>query len=205
MRSKYFLIVILLIVCSNDHFIQRASSDYFPLKEGYWWRYASGDDTLIIDVDSAETILQIECFPVSVGGYLRYLTKNSKSLNQYIKIVYNFSGDDYTIIEGFITRIELPLIKSNVWEDSLVDSLNISGQWIKAKYYTRGEVVRFSYLSDYDGDVYTIELQTIEILTLPDTTVIDTIDTVEDYAPGIGLVRYDNEEGEYILIEYEID
>ncbi len=198
-----FVILLFLLSCDN-YIIERASSDYFPIEEGNWWHYVRDSDTLIAEVEPLDTILQIECFPITFGGYLKYWSEDYGSISEYINIIYNFSGDDYTIIEDFIVRIELPLIDGNTWEDSLVDSLNISGEWIHAKYNISGRVSGFSYSENFDGDVYTIELNTIESLISPDTTIIDSNYVVEDYAPDIGLVRFENGDGEYTLIDYEL-
>ncbi len=198
-----FVIFLFFLACEN-HIIERCASDYFPLAQGNWWRYVSNGDTLMVEVEPRDTILHVECFPVSFGGNIEYLAKNSESIVEYVEIVYNFSGQDYTIIEDFIMRIETPLVDGNTWEDSLIDSLNVSGAWIKAKYYINGRITGFAYADDYEGDVYTIELETIETLMFPDTMIIDTSHVTEDYAPNTGLVRFHNEAGEYNLIEYDI-
>ncbi len=204
MRFRFLLLLVLFIFCSNDHFVQRASRDYFLFEEGNWWQYASNDDTVLVEVEAPDTILQTECFPVSFGGYTKYLAESHKAIIEYINIFYNFAGDDYTIVDDFIMRIELPLVDGNTWEDSLVGSLDVAGQLIQAKYHVRGGVTGFVHDDDFDGDVYTIELTSIETVISLDTTVIDSNYVVEYYAPDIGLVRFDNEAGEYILFDYEV-
>jgi hypothetical protein len=200
--SVLWVVTFLLLLSCENYIIERAASDYFPLADGNWWRYASNDDTLIVEVEPRDTLLHVQCFPVIFGGSAKYLAKNAESIAEYIEILYNFSGDDYIILKDFIMRIEIPLVAGNTWEDSLIDSLNVFGAWIKAQYYIRGRVTGFTYVEDYEGDVYTIELETIETFTSPDTTIIDTNYVTEDYAPNIGLVRFYNEEGRYNLIEY---
>jgi hypothetical protein len=194
----------LFLFCSNDHFVQRTSRDYFFFEEGNWWRYASNDDTILVEVEPPDTILQIEFFPVSFGGYTKYLAEEPDAIIEYVNILYNFAGDDYTMIDDFIMRIELPLVDGHTWEDSLVSSLDVSGQQIQAKYSVIGGVTEFTYDEDFDGDVYTIEVMSIETLISSDTTVVDSNYIVEYYAPDIGLVRFDIEEGAYTLIDYEI-
>ncbi len=198
------LVTLLFLLSCENHIIERAASDYFPFSEGNWWRYVSNNDTVLVKIEPPDTILQVECFPVSFGGYVKHLAKDSKAITEYINIVYNFAGDDYTIIDDFIMRIELPLVKGNAWEDSLVDSLNVSAQLIKAKYSISGRVTEYAYVDNFDCDVYTIELSTIELLTSPDTTLTDTSYVVEHYAPDIGLAQFENEDGEYTLIDYDI-
>ncbi len=204
MRFRFSILLALFLFCSNDHFVQRTSRDYFFFEEGNWWRYASNDDTVLVEVEPPDTILQIEFFPVSFGGYTKYLAEEPDAIIEYVNILYNFAGDDYTMIDDFIMRIELPLVDGHVWEDSLVDSLDVSGQLIQAKYAVSGGVTEFTYDEDFDGDVYTVEIISIETLISPDTTVVDSNYIVEYYAPDIGLVRFDTEEGAYTLIDYEI-
>lgn len=204
MRFRFSILLALFLFCSNDHFVQRTSRDYFFFEEGNWWRYASIDDTVLVEVEPPDTILQIEFFPVSFGGYTKYLAEEPDAIIEYVNILYNFAGDDYTMIDDFIMRIELPLVDGHVWEDSLVGSLDVSGQLIQAKYAVSGGVTEFTYDEDFDGDVYTVEIISIETLISPDTTVVDSNYIVEYYAPDIGLVRFDTEEGAYTLIDYEI-
>ena len=204
MKYRFLLVLVLFLFCSNENFVQRASRDYFLFEEGNWWRYASGDDTMLVEVEPADTILQTECFPVSFGGYTRYLAESHTAIIEYINVLYNFAGDDYTIIDDFVMRIELPLVDGNNWEDSLVGSLEVAGQLIQAKYHVRGVVTGFTHDDNFDGDVYTIELSSVERVILLDTTMLDSSYVVEHYAPDIGLVLFDNEVGEYILIDYEV-
>lgn len=196
---------VFLLFLSCDNIIEKSASDYFPYEEGNWWRYFGDSETLFVEVEPLDTLLQTECFPVTYGGVVKYLVKNERAIDEYVKILYDFSGDDYTIIEDFITRIELPLVYGNTYQDSLIDSLNIFGQWVKAKYHISGVVSEYEYNdSVYTGDVYKIELVTVYHLISQDTTIIDTTNVEEYYAPDIGMVRLRNEDNDYYLIAYEL-
>jgi hypothetical protein len=198
------ILIILLIVGCGDNIIQRASKDYFQYREGNWWRLASDQDTITVEIETIDTLLQIECYPVSYGGYVKYLVKNPDAILEYAIAVYHFSGEDHTIFEDFIERIELPLINGNTWQDSLVDSIFVAGAWVKAKYYSQGLVTGFENVSGY-GDVYTVEINSIEMIISPDTMYIDTVDIIESYAPEIGLVHLENNNGIFDLIDYEVE
>ncbi|UCG92369.1 MAG: hypothetical protein JSV97_01260 [candidate division WOR-3 bacterium] len=201
----FALIALLLLSCEN-HIIQRASSDYFPLDEGNWWRYTSANDTLFIEVEPLDTILNVECFPISADGYVTYRTKDDNGISDYINIVYNFSGETYTIIEDFIMRIELPLLDGNTFNDSLVDSLELSGEWVKAAYHVSGVVSVDEYSSGlYDGDVYRVEISVRETLMAIDTTIINDTYVEELYAPDIGVVQFLAGNSEYHLIAYHLN
>lgn len=198
------ILVSFLFVSCGDNIIQRAASDYFQYREGNWWQLAGDQDTMLVEVEAVDTLLQVECFPVSFGGYTKYLIKRPDAISQYIKITTNFGGADHTVIEDFIKRIELPLVDGNTWQDSLVDSIFVSGAWVKAKFYVSGSIRGFETIGGY-GDVYTIEIRNIEAIISPDTMTIDTIDVLEDYAPDIGLVCFEHTDGIFNLIDYEVE
>lgn len=203
MKYRMLLLILLFIFCGNNHIVERAAEDYFPMRTDYWWRYASENDTLLVEVEPPDTLLQIECFPVSFNGAVRYLAKSYNAVSQYVRKTYNYAGADHIVLENFIVRIELPLIKGNAYQYYLNDSIYVADQLIRAHYETIGNVVDFIYESEY-GDVYEVETITIESLTTPDTAIVDTSTVTEFYAPAVGMVRFTDSTSEYHLIEYNI-
>lgn len=211
-KLKYFkqffgLVTSLIFLSCGNYIIERAASDYFPYKDGNWWQYSGGPQyspqTIRVEVEPKDTILGLECYPVNFSGDIHYFLKTDKAIEEYIKIDYTFSGNDYTIAEDFLKRIELPLIAGNSYQDSLDDSLNVSGSWIKVKYKVEGLVSRYES-EDLYGNIYKIVLSTIETISLSDTIMTSTNYLEEYYAPDIGLIRFKNSDGEYQLIEYEV-
>jgi hypothetical protein len=202
MKYRVLLFVLLAVFCSDNHIIQRAAEDYFPLRAEYWWRYASENDTLYVEVEPADTILGIEYYPVSYNGVVKYLSKSDNGVTQYIRIIYNYAGNDHTVIEDFIMRLELPLIADNTYQYRLADSIYVADQVIKAWYEVDGIIVDHAYDSDY-GDVYEVNITTIESLITPDTSIADTNEVTEFYAPGVGMVRLIDGASEYELLEYD--
>jgi hypothetical protein len=203
MKFRILLFVLLIVFCGDNHIIQRAAEDYFPLEEGFWWRYASETDTVYVEVEPADTILQTECFPTTYNGAVRYLSKSDNGIHHYIKRTYNYTGTDHTIMEAFVIRIELPLIKGNSYQYRLADSIYVADQLIKASHDVHGIVLDHTYESQY-GDIYEVQLTTVDSLTTPDTLLIDATDVIEYYAPGVGMVRFLDGTSEYHLIEYNI-
>ncbi len=203
MRYKYAFLIFLFVYCGDNHIIQRAAEDYFPLREGHWWEYTNQNDTILVEVEPLDTILQIQCFPVSYGGTVKYLAKHDESVSQYFITLYNFAGIDYTVLEDFIIRIELPLVRGNSYRQVLTDSILVAGQLIRADYEVIGDVIAFAYEPAY-GDVYELHITTIQTLVTPDTTHADTAEVTEYYAPGVGMIRFRDASGEYHLIEYNI-
>ena len=191
----------LIVFCSDNHIIQRAAEDYFPLRAEYWWRYASENDTLYVEVEPADTILGIEYYPVSYNGVVSYLSKFDNGVAQYVRKVYNYAGNDHTVIEDFIIRLELPLIADNSYQYRLSDSIYVANQLIKAHYEVDGIIVDYAYDSAY-GDVYEVNIIIIESLISADTSIVDTSEVTEYYAPGVGMVRLIDGTSEYDLLEY---
>jgi len=196
-----------MFTCENS-IIERAACDYLPYKEGNWWRYS--DSTLydpqiiLVEVEPKDTILMTECFPVSYSGEVRYYAISEDALSEYVKILYNFSGEDYTIVEGFIKRIELPLVEGVSYRDSLCDSLELFGSWVKAKYKIHGFVSEYQYDRLY-GSIYKVVLTTTQSLTVSGSATTDVENLDEYYAPNIGLVQFNDEEREYKLVEYHLE
>jgi hypothetical protein len=204
MKYRLLTLVILVAVCSNNHFIQRAAGDYFPLAEGNIWRFVQGTDTTVVEVEPLEVLLGRECYPVSYGGFTAWYEKTAQAVDEYIKIVHFFSGNEYTVVEDYAIRMELPFVEGNTWQDSLVGSLDISGQLITAKYYIDGEITGYTYDEEHGGDVYSLELTKTKMIITPDTTYTETESLTEAYAPEIGLVRFNYGAGEYVLVDYEL-
>jgi hypothetical protein len=157
----------------------------------------------LIEVEEKDTVLHTESYPVSYNGEIRHLIKRAKGIFQYVKIVYNIGGDDWTIIEDFIKRIELPIIDNNTFEDSLVDSINVLGELIHGRYLIKGNVLGYDYDGKW-GEVYKIDLTKISSIVSAETTIVDTSNTREYYAPDVGMVRFETNAGDFHLIEYQI-
>ena len=201
MKYRILLCVMLAVFCSDNHIVQRAAEDYFPLLAEYWWRYASETDTLYVEVEPADTILGIQYYPVSYNGVVKYLSKFENGIAQYVRKIFNYAGNDHTVLEDFIVRLELPLIAGNSYHYGLSDSIYVANQLIKAQYDVDGIIVDYTHDSDY-GDVYEVNITTIESLITPDTSIVDTNEVTEYYAPGVGMVRLIDGASEYVLLEY---
>jgi hypothetical protein len=194
--------IILVCVSCDEHIIQRAASDYFQYEPGNWWRLIGTADTLYVEVESPDTIDQIEVIPVSYNGKARFVFEGDEALYEHISVVYTFSGSEYPVIDDFIARIELPFVNGNTWHDSLTGSIEVAGQEVTAQYHVWGSIIDCQYSDTYDGDVYTIEIMTRTQMVTSDTTVTDSVSVREEFAPGIGIVRFHSGTEEYFLTDY---
>ena len=207
-KIPWFLIPALLLItgCGNN-IVERSAADYFPYAAGNWWRYNNNSSydpqTIFVEVEPLDTLIQIECYPVTYSGVASYYALGATGIREYIKIVHAFAGEEYTVLEGFIKRVVTPLVTGSGFADSLADSLNVAGAWIKGKYEIRGLVSEFTDDELY-GNVYKIAFTVRETVVDPDTTIIWDRNFNEVYAPGIGLVRFNNEQGEFHLSEYDL-
>ena len=195
-------IVLFGIVDCGNHIVQRAVEDYFQYHEGNWWQLVGTSDTMYVEVEPADTVLQKHVMPVSYNGIARMIHDADEALYEFISVEYTFAGSPFTVINDFAVFIELPMVKGNTWRDSLIDSLEVSGQVVHATYHVWGIVSDCAYDERHGGDVYTIELNSVLSVTSPDTAIIDSSAILEEYAPGTGVVRFRNETDDYLLDEY---
>lgn len=196
-----------MLMSCQDFIIERSASEYFPLQEGNRWLYSRDDlydpMTILVEVEARDTIAQVECYPVNFADRARFYVKDSKGISEYVHITHTFSGNEYTVAEGFVRRLELPLVKGGAYHDSVFGSLDVSGELISAVHTVDG------FVSDYEddalyGSVYRVVLTAVTRIVYQDSTVQTTEQVDEYYAPRIGLVRFDGDEGSFRLIDCEI-
>lgn len=200
--------IIILSISCKDNIIERAGSEYFPIKQGNWWRYANNDpyqpEIVSITVEPVDTLLQREVYPFNISGEFHYFSKDTKGIKEYIEITHNYGGSIYTILQGYITRLELPLVRGNRFTDSLSDSLDFFGIWIKGRYLINGLVSDYQNDELY-GEVYKVIISISESVVTPDSNISSQRYVEEYYAPGIGLVRFKNSDGEFSLTDYHLE
>ena len=207
LKLRLSIFLLFFFNCENK-IIERSIGDYFPIKEGNWWLYSNEDlyNPKMVDVkiESLDTILQTECYPFNFSGDFHYFAKDTRGIKEYIRITQYYEGMEWTILEGFIRRLELPMVKGNQYIDSLTDSLDFFGEWIKGRYYIKGLV------SDYEvdelyGTVYRVIITTIRTIESADSTITKEESFEEYYAPDIGMIRFKNQEGDFKLTDFHIE
>ncbi|MEO0206067.1 MAG: hypothetical protein ABIL22_05275 [candidate division WOR-3 bacterium] len=204
----FFSGLLLVFSACENNIIERSATDYFPIKEGNWWYYANNDlynpKNINITVESPDIILQRECYPFNVSGEFHYYSKDQKGIKEYILVTQNYGGYDYTILQGFVTRLELPLVQGNQFSDSLVDSLDLADKWIKAYYSINGLVSDYQNNEIY-GEVYRIIISKHQYISTQDSTIANEEYVEEYYAPNIGLIKFKNRDGEFTVTDFHIE
>lgn len=202
-RTAVTIAAVGLLHCGD--IVLRTSAEYLPFRPGNWWRLVENgiyDPRVILaEVEDPDTLAGIECLPVDYSGQVEYVYRTAEALRRYAEIVYSLSGTEHTIAAGFLTRIPLPLLDGCRFTDSLVDSSNIAGVWIRGTYRIDGLVVAEPEDPHYAG-VYRVITTTTRILALPDTTIEQRARREEFFAPDIGLVRLILDDVEYSLTDY---
>jgi hypothetical protein len=205
---KWLMLFIFVFLSCQNGIVERSASDYFPLNEGNWWLYSQSDlydpMTILVEVEPLDTIAGVECYPVNFSDGTRYYARDSKGISEYVRITHTFSGNDYTVAEGFVRRLELPLVKGSAYNDSVIGSLDVSGELIYAVHRVGGFVSDYEY-DDLYGSIYRVILTAVTSIVYDDSTIQTSRQVEEYYAPDIGLIRFDLDEGSYRLIDYEID
>lgn len=206
-RAGRLLAALLMAAGCGNHIVQRAADDFLCLEPGNWWRYHDGSAyeprTVYREVEPADTLLGVECLPVTSSGVAAYYAPGDQGIREYIKIVHAFSGAEYTVLEGFVLRLETPLVAGNVFADSLIDSINVAGAWITGRYAISGLVSDHQPHELY-GTLYPVYLTVRETVVAPDSAFARERSITEYYAPGIGLVQFENEQGFFRLSDYSV-
>jgi hypothetical protein len=203
----YWAIVATVLISCDNRIIERAASDYFPIETGNWWRYS--DDNIYephqvyVEVESLTSVMNTDCYPVTYSGVVHYIARDKRAIREYKELIYDFEGDDYIVARSFLTRIQLPMVQGNGYADSMSDSVNVGGNFIYGKCRIDGLVSEYEDNNLY-GNIYKIIINTRETIIAPDTTIARTSSVEEYYAPGIGLVRFIDDEGEFNLSDYQL-
>ena len=204
-KFSYCLAIFVVLISCDNRIIERSSSDYFPFKEGNWWSYYNGQDTTYIEVLDPDTLLELETMTISFGGEIRHWLMSDAAIEEYAEVVYYHTGIAYPIIQEFFMRNELPLVNGYWFGDSMTDSIMISGVNVRAYFSYEARVVDYQYQAEYDADVYHVTHQMAKTIESPDTIITVSHNREEYYAPGIGIVRFVDNTGDYSLIDYYID
>ncbi len=199
------LAVLITLVGCDNRIIERTAGDYFPFRDNCWWSYYNGQDTVFIEVLEPDTVLGIETMTVNFSGDMKRWIKSKGMIEEYVELTYYHTGIPYPVIQDFFVRNELPFVNGYVFSESMTDSITISGITVRAEFYFESRVVGYQYQETYDADVYQVSYQSVKTLDTPDSTVIDTAVWDEYYAPGIGIVRFVDNTGDYSLIDYQIE
>jgi len=203
----WWAVIIAIFVSCDNRIIERAASDYYPIETGNWWRYSDNElyepQQVYVEVESLTSVLNTDCYPVTFSGVVHYIAVDDWAVREYKELIYNYDGSDHTIARGFLTRIQLPFIQGDIYVDSVRDSIDVGGISIQGTCRVNGLVSAYEGNSLY-GSVYKVIITTTETIVLPDTTFTNASSVEEYYAPGVGLMKFVNDEGEFNLSDFQL-
>ena len=201
------VIILLNLNCNEDKTLYRATSDYFPLKNGMIWYYANNfdnTDTSIVKVIGDTSAYGRPCILVSRGSLEEYWIKDKSEIKKLVDIKINRAGFDFFLEQDYRQYFQLPLIKDNSWRDSLHYSIDVLGDMINFRHIIVGKVEDIEDISTPAG-----EFSEVYRVSLVDTLQVDDSVTVKTsfywLAPEVGIVkqRFETEDTiDQILVQF---
>uniref|UniRef100_A0A7C4GDB6 DUF3108 domain-containing protein n=1 Tax=candidate division WOR-3 bacterium TaxID=2052148 RepID=A0A7C4GDB6_UNCW3 len=194
--------IVALGLLSCDTVLFRAGQDYFPLVPGSEWRYAVGNDTVTVTVDTAPAVAANRaCTRLYRNLAAEYWVKSrTEVLRLYTRIEILPQGED-TIEHRFGRVYELPLVEGATWQVPFKDTLVFLGT--DTIFYSHSLTGRVAAIEDVTvpageyTDCYRIELA--EEIICRDTT---RSQWTEWLAPGVGIVKRRSATTEELLASY---
>ncbi len=192
MSFRIFLLLSLFIFsCSDDFLLRRASSDYFPLKEGMRWTYAVNGDSLWVEVVGDSNAFGHFVTVVLRNFIEEYWIKERGEVKKFFLFDTVIAGERETLEMGYKLYYKFPLVDKDTWSETKLDTVLIAGDSFQHRYYLKTfssfvDTV-LNYFDCYQIDFY----QERELIKLSDTTERHRIfrSWVEFLAPEVGVVR----------------
>jgi len=207
MRNKFnwlviFPIFVLLIVsCNDDWLLYRAGNDYFPLKNGTWWKYESDGVITNIEIQTDTVINNQPCSHWITNFADEYWSKDNGNIKKIILKTVNYNGTDYVLQQNWLLEYEIPFILGNYWTDTFNDTIVILGDTYRIYHTIWRNVVDIADTSVPAGTFFqTYKLEFSETFMLNDST--EQYSGYEWFAPGIGLIKRIINNSDEVLIDY---
>jgi len=210
MKNKiiYFTpIVFALLVsisCHNqDWILYRASSDYFPLRNGDWWKYETQNITKLVEVQGDTFVNNQPCIHLFNAYEDEYWTDDNGNMRKLNLRTVNYGGTDYVLENEWLLQYKLPFVLGSLWSDVFTDTVVILGDSYRLKHNIIRKVVQIEDLNIPAGtffQAYKIEYN--ETFTFNDS--IENYSGFEWFAPGVGLIKKVINNSETILTDYSV-
>ncbi len=165
----------LLVLSCNKAFY----GDYFPLKEGKWWKYEKKGSVLRIEVWSEQDSI----YQVLFGDEFREFVKLRDAVLEKKEIRFFHEGDVYNAGTCTFTFLRLPLMDEDRWKEEI--SLNVGYPPVPFTLERESQILWVGEFNGYN-DVYMLVITERE--SLPSSTE-ERHDTLY-LAPDVGIVEF---------------
>ncbi|MDH5683178.1 MAG: hypothetical protein OEZ20_01760 [candidate division WOR-3 bacterium] len=206
MNYNKFIVFILFLIfltlnCSQDKILQRATSDYFPLEPGWYWRYTIGNDTSMVQVISDTFAYGHYCVLTNRDFLEEYWIKEKNEIKKLFEKKINRAGSDFILEQHYRLYFELPLILGNSWSEDFCDTIDVLGESIIFQHQIKGSVEAIDSISTPAGDFSDV----YKMMLVQNFQQNDSVKSETSYywlAPDIGVVKKIENDVEQILIEF---
>lgn len=208
MKKYSFIIILPLILttftCHNDNWVLlRASSDYFPIHNGNYWKYQYQNTLIVVEVKNDTVINNTLAKIITRNFENEYWLQNDNELKKLELRYVNYGGIDYPIQNVFLLQYKFPFILGSSWSTTFNDTVNVLGENYVIKQTIARQVVAIEDINVPAGSFFqTYKIDFIESFMLNDST--EYYAGSEWYAPDVGLVKRVINHNEQVLIEYSL-
>jgi hypothetical protein len=199
--SRWWFLILLAFGCNEDHIVFRATSDYFPLRVGDYWRYQDtlGINPRFVEVAGDSAVAGRACIVVEDNFKETYWTKSEGRIEKFVVETVTLYGEVDTLEQNYRLFYLVPFVVGNRWGDTLTDTVVALTDTIVFSHAIDVTVAGIEDVGDFT-DVYKLEI--FETITQNDS--METIATTEWFAPTIGLVKRVQGGSEEVLVEYRV-
>ncbi len=202
--SAVLSLVLLLLSCESRTFFQRLASEYAPYTNvGNTWEFVvQSEDTfdLVWDTNRRIELGGLSAVEIQEDEDLIYLTRQDDGLYEWVVTTRTFSDEIVTLEARWRKRLELPPAEGNTWTDRYENEVTFAGLTYRIESTLEGTITGVEPVqtqADFFQEAVAVDLRIL-------TTVSDPIggtftgETVvrEWYAPDVGMVRREIEDGE---------
>lgn len=186
-----FLSVLLLSQCKSA-FVDRLTSDYFPMEASNEWIYVSNSgDTVSAKVINDTLFNSDSVWIYEFLGELQMLNKLPEAIfKRFVTTVFRY-GQEIAVEDRFGLFMEIPPVSGNTWAETFTNTVVLGSDSISLKRNISGRadyIGQFSVENKNYDEVYRVSVNnTWELISMGGTVV--GFDSLDFYlAPNIGPV-----------------
>ncbi len=210
--THIFLSLIFFIAgCSSDSNLSRLDSEYFPQPDsGSCWSYASTDTlntNFQIFVQNNDFYYEGRYSSNWIwNGENIYFWKDKGNLEIFHRRDKYFNGTLYEIEKRWTILIKFPLIEGDIWEEYFSNNINILGDIFSINIKTSLNVYFIDDLTTPAGSFTQCYKILIKRNIEEKSQLLGDNNYSESFgywlAPGIGIIKYEDSTGTYLLTDY---